>query len=102
MDPLILLQHARDAGLRIGVAGTSLKIRGPRKAEPLVRLLAEHKAQVLDALRKVQEVQKVQGTEGRGTNALPANCPDCVLEGQPASEPVGGTKAGVLADWAAA
>jgi hypothetical protein len=63
MDPLILLQHARDAGLRIGVAGTSLKIRGPRKAEPLVRLLAEHKAQVLDALRKVQEVQKVQGTE---------------------------------------
>ena len=63
MDPLILLQHARDAGLRIGVAGTSLKISGPRKAEPLVRLLAEHKAQVLDALRKVQEVQKVQGTE---------------------------------------
>ena len=68
MDPLILLQHARDAGLRIGVAGTSLKISGPRKAEPLVRLLAEHKAQVLDALRKVQEVQKVQGTESRRTS----------------------------------
>jgi len=51
MDPLILLQHARDAGLRIGVAGTSLKISGPRKAEPLVRLLAEHKPQVLEALR---------------------------------------------------
>jgi len=68
MDPLILLQHARDAGLRIGVAGTSLKISGPRKAEPLVRLLAEHKPQVLEALRKVQEVQKVQGTESRGTS----------------------------------
>ena len=68
MDPLILLQHARDAGLRIGVAGTSLKISGPRKAEPLVRLLAEHKPQVLEALRKVQEVQKVQGTGSRGTS----------------------------------
>ena len=93
MDPLILLQHARDAGLRLGVAGTSLKISGPSKAEPLVRLLAEHKAQVLDALRKVQEVQKVQGTESRGTNierdrglyasilaALRAKCPDYVPE----------------------
>jgi hypothetical protein len=56
MDPVILLQRARDAGLRLEVADTSLKISGPRKAEPLVRLLAEHKAQVLDALRKVQEV----------------------------------------------
>ena len=91
MDPLILLQHARDAGLRIGVAGTSLKISGPRKAEPLVRLLAEHKPQVLEALRKVQEVQKVQGTESRGTSTecnpatcasalavLRAECPACI------------------------
>jgi hypothetical protein len=68
MDPLILLQRARDAGLRLEVADTSLKISGPRKAEPLVRLLAEHKARVLDALREVQEVQKVQGTESRGTS----------------------------------
>ena len=68
MDPVILLQRARDAGLRLEVADTSLKISGPRKAEPLVRLLAEHKARVLDALRKVQEVQKVQGTESRGTS----------------------------------
>ena len=71
MDPVILLQRARDAGLRLEVADTSLKISGPRKAEPVVRLLAEHKARVLDALRKVQEVQKVQkvhGTESRGTS----------------------------------
>ena len=68
MDPVILLQRARDAGLRLEVADTSLKISGPRKAEPLVRLLAEHKARVLDALRKVQEVQKVHGTESRGTS----------------------------------
>ena len=68
MDPVILLQRARDAGLRLEVADTSLKISGPRKAEPLVRLLAEHKARVLDVLRKVQEVQKVHGTESRGTS----------------------------------
>ena len=68
MDPVILLQRARDAGLRLEVADTSLKISGPRKPEPLVMLLAEHKAQVLDALRKVQEVQKVHGTESRGTS----------------------------------
>ena len=68
MDPVILLQRARDAGLRLEVADTSLKISGPRKAEPVVRLLAEHKARVLDALRKVQEVQKVHGTESRGTS----------------------------------
>jgi hypothetical protein len=93
MDPLILVERARDAGLRLEVADTSLKISGPRKAEPLVRLLAEHKAQVLDALRKVQEVQKVQGTESRGTSterdpgpygfalaALRAKCPDYVPE----------------------
>ena len=68
MDPVILLQRARDAGLRLEVANTSLKISGPRKAEPLVRLLAEHKARVLDVLRKVREVQKVHGTESRGTS----------------------------------
>ena len=68
MDPVILLQRARDAGLRLEVADTSLKISGPRKAEPVVRLLAEHKARVLDALRKVQEVQKVHGTKSRGTS----------------------------------
>jgi hypothetical protein len=75
------------------MAGTAIKISGPKKAEPLVRLLAEHRAQVLDALRKMQEVQKVQGTESRGTSperdpgpfasalaALRAKCPDYVPE----------------------
>jgi hypothetical protein len=68
MDLLILPERAQDARLRLEVPDTSLKISGPRKTEPLVRLLAEHKAQVLDALRKVQEVQKVQGTESRRTS----------------------------------
>jgi len=66
MDGLALLRRARDAGLRLQAAGTALKITGPKEAEPLVRLLAEHKAQVLEALRlangelqKMQEMQKI-------------------------------------------
>jgi len=92
MDPLILVQRARDAGLRLEVADTSLKISGPRKAEPLVRLLAEHKAQVLEALRlangelqKIQEMQKIGparpqddlhlGTYSQSLAVLRAECP---------------------------
>jgi hypothetical protein len=79
MDSLTLLQRARDAGLRVEAADTLLKISGPRKAEPLVRLLAEHKAQVLDALRKVQEVQKGvehdPGPYASALAALRAQCP---------------------------
>jgi hypothetical protein len=69
MDGLALLRRAQDAGLRLQAAGTALKITGPKQAEPLVRLLAEHKAQVLEALRlatgelqKMQEVQKAPGS----------------------------------------
>ena len=51
MDGLTLLRRAQDAGLRLEMAGTAIKITGPKEAEPLVRLLAEHKAQVLEALR---------------------------------------------------
>jgi hypothetical protein len=92
MDPLILLQRARDAGLRLEVADTSLKITGPKKAEPLVRFPAEHKAQVLEALRlangdlqKIQEMQKIGpaspqddlhlGTYSQAVAALRAECP---------------------------
>jgi hypothetical protein len=86
MDGLTLFQKASDAGLRLDVVGTFLKITGPKEAEPLVRLLAEHKAQVLKAMQKVQEVPK--GTEsGVGTErepgpyasvlgALERRCPD--------------------------
>ena len=111
MDGLTLLQRARDAGLRVEAADTLLKISGPRKVEPLVRLLAEHKTQVLEALRKVQEVQKASQTEGDGAAhddgpdasalaALRAKCPDHVPEerwrqavedGQLSSWPMGRT-----------
>ena len=92
MDPLILLQRARDAGLRLEMAGTAIKITGPKEAEPLVRLLAEHKAQVLETLRlangglqKIQEMQKIGpaspqddlhlGTYSQALAALRAECP---------------------------
>ena len=38
MDGLTLLRRAQDAGLRLEIAGTAIKITGPKKAEPLVRL----------------------------------------------------------------
>src|SRR3982074_2760495 len=50
MDRLSLLRQARNAGLRLGAAGEKLRITGPRGAEPVVKLLAAHKAEVLAAL----------------------------------------------------
>jgi hypothetical protein len=47
MDGLVLLRQARDAGLRVEAAGDKLLIRGPKRAEQVVKLLAEHKAEVL-------------------------------------------------------
>src|SRR5271165_5896166 len=52
MDGLILLRRARDAGLRVEAAGDKLLIRGPRRAEPVVKLLTEHKVEVLAALER--------------------------------------------------
>jgi hypothetical protein len=92
MDGLTLLRRAQDAGLRLGIAGTAIKVTGPKKAEPLVRLLAEHKAQVLEALRladgelqKMQETQEIGaanpqgalhlGTYSQALAALRAECP---------------------------
>jgi hypothetical protein len=52
MDGLTLLHRANDAGLRFENAGDTLVIRGPKNVEPVVKLLAEHKAEVLAALVK--------------------------------------------------
>jgi hypothetical protein len=64
MDGLALIHRAQDAGLRLEVAGNTLKVTGPKQAEPLVRLLAEHKTQVLEALansrlRELRELRKI-------------------------------------------
>ena len=50
MDAVALLQRAQKAGLRVEPIGDKLLVRGPKRAEAVVRLLAEHKADVLAAL----------------------------------------------------
>jgi hypothetical protein len=50
MDGLTLLRRARDAGLAVVAEGDKLVICGPKRAEPIVHLLIEHKAAVLAAL----------------------------------------------------
>ena len=56
MEAVRLLQRAQEAGLRIELMGDTLLVRGPKRLEPIVKLLAEHKAEVLAVLGKsVQE-----------------------------------------------
>jgi len=50
MDAVALLQRAQEVGLRIEPMGKKLLVRGPKRAEAVVKLLAEHKAEVLAAL----------------------------------------------------
>ena len=50
MDGLTLLRQARAAGLTVTTDGAALKVRGPRKAEALVRQLLANKGAVLEAL----------------------------------------------------
>ena len=50
MDAVALLDRAQEAGLHIESKGDRLLIRGPKRAEAVVKLLAEHKAEVLAAL----------------------------------------------------
>jgi hypothetical protein len=52
MDAVALLRRAKEAGLCVEPAGDTLKVRGPKNAEPVVKLIAEHKAEVLAALVK--------------------------------------------------
>jgi hypothetical protein len=54
MDGLSLLRRARNAGLAVEEEVGKLVIRGPRRAEPVARLLIEHKPQVLAALAPAQ------------------------------------------------
>jgi hypothetical protein len=50
MDAVALLQRAQAVGLRVEPVGDELRVRGPKRAEAVVKLLAEHKAEVLAAL----------------------------------------------------
>jgi hypothetical protein len=66
MDAVTLLRRAHDAGLRIKAAGDQLLVQGPKRAEQLVRLLAEHKAEVIAALTATH------GPAGPASGELPA------------------------------
>jgi hypothetical protein len=50
MDGMTLLGQARFAGVSVSADGDRLHLEGPRRVEPIMRQLAEHKAAVLDAL----------------------------------------------------
>lgn len=54
MGVLTLLRCAREAGLRVEAVGGKLLVRGPKRAEAVARLLAEHKLDVLAALAAQQ------------------------------------------------
>jgi len=56
MDGMILLREAKSAGLKITVDGTTLKIRGPKKAESVAQQLIVNKAVVLDHLNRIEEL----------------------------------------------
>lgn len=51
MDGLTLLRRAEDVGLAVHTDGERLVLRGPKRAEPIARLLIHHKPVVLAALR---------------------------------------------------
>jgi hypothetical protein len=70
MEPLAILREAEQAGLKLRVEGDKLAVSGPRKAEPIVRRLAECKAEVMAALatdwrRLYAEAIAELGTPGR-------------------------------------
>jgi hypothetical protein len=50
MGALALLHRAQEVGLHIEPKGDRLLVRGPKRAEAVVKLLAERKAKVLAAL----------------------------------------------------
>jgi hypothetical protein len=50
MDGIMLLERARTAGLNVQVVNGLLKIKGPRAADSLARVLIANKAEVMAAL----------------------------------------------------
>jgi hypothetical protein len=51
-DGITLLQEARAVGLVVVAMGDQLRIRGPRRAEPIAKRLIAHKADVLKVLKR--------------------------------------------------
>jgi hypothetical protein len=88
MDALALLHHAKEAGLCVEPAGDTLKVRGPKNAEPVVKLLAEHKAEVLAALAKVAHEAELLSPAPWCKRVVPS------VEGEPGFESACATRRG--------
>ena len=86
MDGLILLRRANDVGLRLEATGDRLVIRGPKRAEPVAKLLVEHKAEVLRVL---------------AARGLPADCSNAKPRSLERVVPVGNGEPGLRQPCAA-
>jgi hypothetical protein len=63
MDGLTLLRRAHEAGLAVAAEGGKLVIRGPKRAEPVARLLIEHKPEVIAALAPAEHTMQPSDDE---------------------------------------
>jgi hypothetical protein len=76
MDVLALLRQAQEAGLRVEPAGDKLKVRGPKRAEPVAKLLAKQKVEVLQALAagaSLADRSNAEPPSARFERAIPAS-----------------------------
>jgi len=80
MDVLALLRQAQEAGLRVEPAGDKLLVRGPKKAAPVVKLLAEHKAEILAALINTAQDAELLAPSPKFERVIPS------VEGEPGIE----------------
>lgn len=84
MDAVTLLQRARAAGLSLEVDGDRLRVRGPKSAEPVVRLLAQYKAEVIAILTRKEATN---GPDPTADAALPGPGIQPVAEPAPPLDP---------------
>jgi hypothetical protein len=66
MDGLTLLRQARAAGLAVRAKGDTLVIHGPRRAEPVARLLIDRKPDVMAALARGAAIEPGRAADWRG------------------------------------
>jgi hypothetical protein len=74
VDVLILLSEARFAGLRVTASGDQLVVQGPRRLEPMARLLLAEKQTILRALAEEHQVAwriDTMRPQVPGTGAIP-------------------------------
>ncbi len=66
MEGMILLRQAREAGLAVALDGDALVIRGPKRAEPIARLLIENKPLVVAVLAPAGAIPDADRIDGYG------------------------------------